>query len=69
MIKKHKKSNKGFISINKNMATLTLSLPDEFKNIVDKHPEIKWSEVFRNLILSKIEQLKKLEELESGGKL
>jgi hypothetical protein len=54
-----------FINIIKDMATLTLSLPDEFKDIVDKHPEIKWSEVFRTLILSKIEQFKKLE---SGGK-
>ena len=46
------------------MATVTLSLPEEFKSKIDKHPGIKWSEIFRTMISSKIEQLKKLE----GGK-
>jgi len=47
------------------MATVTLSIPDELKSKIDKHPGIKWSEIFRKMIVSKIEQLKKLE----GGKL
>ncbi|MFH1359003.1 MAG: hypothetical protein ABIH37_03890 [archaeon] len=43
------------------MATVTLSLPDEFKKLIDKHPGIKWSEIFRRMIVSKVEQLKRLE--------
>ena len=42
------------------MATITLSLSEELKAKLDKHPEIKWSEVFRNMIIRKVEQLKKL---------
>jgi hypothetical protein len=49
------------------MATITLSLPDKFKEIIDKHPGIKWSEIFRRMIFSKLEQLKKLNELEKRG--
>lgn len=51
------------------MATITLSVPDEFKEIIDKHPDIKWSEIFRRMIVSKLEQLKKLNELEKQGEL
>ena len=51
------------------MATMTLSLPDKFKELIDKHPNIKWSEIFRRMIFSKLEQLKKLKELEQGGEL
>lgn len=43
------------------MAIVTLSIPEELKSKIDKHPKIKWSEVFRKMISSKIEQLKKLE--------
>lgn len=51
------------------MTTLTLSVPEESKKIIDRHPEIKWSEVFRRMIVLKILQLKKLKELEQGGKI
>ena len=47
------------------MATVTLSIPDELKKKMDKRPGIKWSEIFRRMIVSKIDQLKRLE----GGKL
>ena len=43
------------------MATVTLSIPDELKKRMDKRPGIKWSEIFRRMIVSKIDQLKKLE--------
>ncbi len=43
------------------MATVTLSIPEELKSKMDKHPRIKWSEIFRRMIDSKIEQLKRLE--------
>ena len=51
------------------MATITLSLPDELKVLMEQHPEIKWSEVFRKMILLKLQHLKKLKTLEQGGKL
>ena len=47
------------------MPTVTLSIPEELKSKMDKHPRIKWSEIFRRMIASKVEQLRKLE----GGKL
>jgi len=43
------------------MATVTLSFPAKFKKrVLDKHPEIKWSEVFRNMIIRKTELFKQL---------
>ena len=42
------------------MATITLSIPTEVKREMDKFPEIKWSEVFRNMIIQRIETLKKI---------
>lgn len=43
------------------MATVTLSISEELKKTIDKHPAIKWSEIFRKMISSKVEQLKRLE--------
>ena len=51
------------------MATVTLSISDELKEKMDEHSEIKWSEVFRNMIIRKLEQLKKFSELEQRGEL
>ncbi len=45
------------------MATVTLSITKELKEKLDKHPEIKWSEVFRNMIIRKVEQLNKLKAM------
>lgn len=42
------------------MANVTLSITKELKDKLDKHPEIKWSEVFRSMIIRKVEQLNKL---------
>ena len=39
------------------MANLTLSVPDELKEMMEKFPEINWSEVARNSIKKKIVQL------------
>ena len=47
------------------MPTVTLSISEELKAKIDEHPKIKWSEIFRRMIASKVEQLKRLE----GGKL
>ena len=51
------------------MATVTLSISEELKKRMEQHPGIKWSEVFRNMIIRKVESLKKFEELEQGGEL
>ena len=39
------------------MANLTLSIPNEIKEMMEKFPEINWSEVARDSIKKKIAQL------------
>jgi len=39
------------------MANLTLSIPNELKEMMEKFPEINWSEVARDSIRKKIAQL------------
>lgn len=51
------------------MATVTLYIPDELKSKLDSMPEIKWSEVFRNIIIRKVEQLKKFQQMADKGEL
>jgi len=48
------------------MATVTLSIPEDLKAKLDKHPEVKWSEVFRRMLIRKLE---KLRELRARGEL
>ena len=43
------------------MATITLSIPKELKEKMDKFSGVKWSEILRNIIISKVKQFKKLE--------
>ena len=38
------------------MATITLRIPDEMKEIMDKLDEINWSAAVRNLLEEKIEE-------------
>lgn len=45
------------------MATLTVSISDELKKKLDKHPEINWSAYLRKRFALKLEQLKKFEKL------
>ena len=42
------------------MATVTLSIPSAVKKEMDKFSEIKWSEVFRTMIIKKTQLLKRL---------
>ncbi|MBI2548977.1 hypothetical protein HYW21_06515 [Candidatus Woesearchaeota archaeon] len=44
------------------MATITLSIPDAVKKEMEKFPEIKWSEVFRSMIIQKVELFKALQK-------
>lgn len=51
------------------MANITLSIPDELKNIMSKFPEINWSGLVKISIENKVKHLKwkeqMLEQLES----
>ena len=50
-----------------NMAKLTLSIPKELKDKLDKIPQVNWSEVIRAGIKKKVEQLEKFEQLVNKG--
>lgn len=45
------------------MANLTLSIPKDIHEEMQKHPEIKWSEVARQAIAKKIRDLKALDKI------
>lgn len=51
------------------MANITLHIPDELKQKMDARSDVKWSDVFRKVIISKVEQLKKFEAMTEGGEL
>jgi predicted transcriptional regulator len=45
------------------MATMTLSLPDELKDKMDKIDWINWSSVARHAFVQKIEDYKKMQQI------
>lgn len=45
------------------MTNVTLYVPDNVKRQMDAHSDIRWSDVVRQAILSKINELRKLELL------
>ncbi len=45
------------------MANLTLSVPDDLYEEMKRHPEIRWSEVARQALAKKLEDLRRLETL------
>ena len=51
------------------MATITLSLPEEFDKARRKYADINWNEVLKSGILEKLAELKKFEELKGKGKV
>ena len=51
------------------MANITLSIPDDLKKKMEKHSEIKWSQVARNAIEKRINDLELLKKLTSKSKL
>ena len=51
------------------MANITLSVPDDLKKKMEKHSEIKWSQVARNAIEKRINDLELLGKLTSKSKL
>lgn len=56
------------VSVN-GMTSLTLSIPKELRRLMDKHPEINWSEVARQSIIQKLNLLEKMDRLLSKSKL
>jgi len=50
------------------MVNVTISVPSELKVLIDRHPEINWSEVARQAWKQKAEQLELLNSLTSGSK-
>ena len=51
------------------MATVTLSIPDELKKKMDEFPEVKWSEVLREITIRKVKQLKKFVQMVERGEI
>lgn len=51
------------------MATFTVSIPDDLKKRIDKHPEINWAEYLRQKFEIKVKEFKKFEELKNSGKI
>ena len=51
------------------MVNITLSLPEDLKKTMDKHPEINWSEVARQAFKEKTSQLELLDAIASKSKL
>ncbi|MFB6161973.1 MAG: hypothetical protein ABEJ86_00825 [Halococcoides sp.] len=51
------------------MASITVNVDEDLKERMENHPEINWSEVTRQAIDEKIEQLELMDELTSESKL
>ena len=51
------------------MPTITISLPKELKERLDKHKDVNWSEVFRRAIEKKVTYLEEFETLKTSGVL
>ena len=51
------------------MVSLTIAVPNELKEEMDSHPELNWSEIARQAIVSKLLLLKKIDQLLENSKL
>lgn len=51
------------------MPTITVNVDDGLKEQMEQHPEINWSEVTRQAIRNKIENLELLDELTADSEL
>ncbi|MFD1587303.1 hypothetical protein ACFR9U_09930 [Halorientalis brevis] len=51
------------------MPTITVSVDDDLKERMEKHPEINWSEVTRQAIREKVENLELLDQLTADSEL
>jgi len=44
------------------MPVVTISLPEELKERLDKHKEVNWSEIFRRSFENKVRELEEFEK-------
>lgn len=51
------------------MATFTVSIPEELKKEIDKHPEINWPEYLKKKFMERIIEFQKFEKLKNQGKI
>jgi len=51
------------------MTNMTLSLPEELHSIIDKHREIKWSEIARQAMWIQAKKLEIMDKILSKSKL
>ena len=51
------------------MPTITISLPKELKERLDKRKDVNWAEVFRRAIEKKVKYLEEFETLKTSGVL
>ena len=51
------------------MVHVNLLVPEELKEMMDKHPEMNWSEIARQAFKDKISQLELLDSIASKSKL
>ncbi|MFB6100901.1 MAG: hypothetical protein ABEK16_06560 [Candidatus Nanohalobium sp.] len=51
------------------MSNVTVSVGDELKRKMDEHPEMNWSEVARQAIKEKIDDLEVMDEIASRSEL
>jgi hypothetical protein len=51
------------------MPSITVTVDDTLKERMERHPEINWSEVTRQAIQEKVEQLELLDELTADSNL
>ena len=51
------------------MATFTVSVPEELKKEIDKHPEINWAEYLKKKVGERMKELKKFSELKNSRKI
>ncbi|MBU0757543.1 MAG: hypothetical protein KKF44_05735 [Nanoarchaeota archaeon] len=48
------------------MVSITLSVPEDTRNLMKKFPEMNWSGFVRNKIIEKVRNLEKFEDMKKG---
>lgn len=51
------------------MVSITLAVPINLKQEMEKHPEMNWSEIARQAIIARLEILKEMDKVLSKSKL
>ena len=51
------------------MTNMTLAIPDEIMLVMKRHKEIKWSEVARQALVERVEELEIMDKILSKSKL